>query len=576
MNAPTQTQKQANARRTARKRKTERNINQAAEGVIGLSPLVGVRSEDLSDAMKTTVRQLAKQPLVAAKHTVGYASKLVDVVAGTSTYSVAKKDRRFADESWQKSGVFRRLLQSYLALDESFSEWVDELNLDEIDERKARFIVDILTDSLAPTNLLLTNPSALKKARATRGGSLMQGLRHAISDYRHNNAMPSQVDKSQFEVGSNLATTEGSVVFRNEILELMQYKPLTAKVQQRPLLVVPPQINKFYVFDLSPEKSMFKFLVEQGQQLFAVSWRNPTSDQRHWGMDQYVKALTEAVVAIQAITGQPTINLMGACSGGITASILAAYMDGTGERAINSLTTLVCVLSQQQEDSEITLFASNNGIENARRSSQKKGVLDGKDLAKIFNWMRPNDLIWNYVVNNYLLGNTPPVFDILYWNNDTTCLPAQLHSDFLDQLQTNPLVTAGDLTVMDKPIDLPGLACDKYIVAGVTDHITPWHACYRSTQFMTGDIRFVLSNSWHIQALVNPPGNTRSNYFLNDDLPASHEEWREGAEQVMGTWWDDWASWLTERSGREVNARKTLGKKGSYEPMEAAPGTYVY
>ncbi len=568
--------KQTSTRRAARKRKSERNINQAAEGVTGLSPLVGVNADDIGSAIATTVRQLAKQPLIAAKHSIGYAGKLVDVVAGKSDYSVPKRDRRFGDDSWQENAIFKRLLQSYLAMDESFSEWVDDLNLDELDERKARFVVDILTDSLAPTNALATNPSALKKARATRGGSLMQGLRHAVDDYRHNNAMPAQVDKTKFEVGGNLATTEGSVVFRNDILELIQYKATTAKVLQRPLLVVPPQINKFYVFDLAPEKSMFKYLVGQGLQLFAVSWRNPTPEQRDWGMDNYIEALTEAVEAVQGITGQPSLNLMGACSGGITASVLAGYLDAAGEKAINSFTTLVCVLSQQQSDSDITLFANDDGIESARRSSQKKGVLDGKELAKVFNWMRPNDLIWNYVVNNYLLGNKPPAFDILYWNNDTTCLPAQLHSDFLDHMQANPLVTPGDLTVLGKPIDLPGLACDKYLVAGVTDHITPWHACYRSTQFLTGDIRFVLSNSGHIQALVNPPGNPKSNYFLNDELPASSEEWMQGAEQQMGTWWDDWASWLQARSGRTVNARKTLGKKGQYEPMEAAPGTYVH
>jgi poly[(R)-3-hydroxyalkanoate] polymerase subunit PhaC len=561
--------------RTVRKQRSDNRINQAAEGVTGLSPLVGVRSEDIGDAVKATLRNAAKQPLVAAKHSLGYAGKLVDVLAGKSHYQVPNKDRRFADDSWRDSTIFSRLLQGYLALDESCGEWVDDLKLDSNDERKARFIVDILTDSLAPTNGLLTNPSALKKARATRGGSLVQGVRHAIDDYRNNNAMPSQVDKSQFEVGVNLAATEGAVVFRNEILELIQYKPSTDKVQQRPLLVVPPQINKFYVFDLAPEKSMFKYLVAQGIQLFAVSWRNPTAEQRHWGMDNYITALTEAVQAIQSITGQPSINLMGACSGGITASILAGYMDAAGESAINSLTTLVCVLSQQQGDSDMTLFAGDSALENARRTSQKKGVLDGSDLAKVFNWMRPNDLIWNYVVNNYLLGNTPPAFDILYWNNDTTCLPAQLHSDFLDQLQADPLVTAGDLTVLDKPIDLPGLACDKYMVAGVTDHITPWHACYRSTQFLNGDIRFVLSNSGHIQALVNPPGNKKSNYFLNDELPSSHDEWLNGAQQKMGSWWDDWSLWLQSRSGRKVNARKTLGKRGQFDPMEAAPGTYV-
>lgn len=576
MNPPNQSISSSKAQQSARKKKSERVMVQATEGVIGLSPLVGARPKDISDAMKTTARQLAKQPLVAAKHTLGYAGKLVDVIAGKRDYTVSKKDRRFSDDSWKESGVFSRLLQAYLALDESCSEWVDELDLNELDERKARFILDLLTDSVAPTNLLLTNPSALKKARATRGGSLVQGLRHAVDDYRNNNAMPTQVDKSQFAVGENLATTKGSVVFRNEILELIQYKPSTSKVHKRPLLVVPPQINKFYVFDLSPQKSMFKFLVDQGLQLFAVSWRNPTTEHRHWGMDDYIHALTEAVTAVQTITGAPDLNLMGACSGGITASILAGYMDAVDESAINSLTTLVCVLSQQQEDSDITLFANNSGIENARRSSRKKGVLDGKELAKVFNWMRPNDLIWNYVVNNYLMGNKPPAFDILYWNNDTTCLPAQLHSDFLDQILANPLVTAGDLTVMEKPIDLTSLDCDKYLVAGVNDHITPWPACYRSTQFLGGDIRFVLSNSGHIQALVNPPGNAKSTYFLNDELPVSHEDWLSSADQQVGTWWEDWASWLKKRSGNQVNARKTLGKKVVFEPLEDAPGTYVY
>jgi polyhydroxyalkanoate synthase len=435
--------------------------------------------------------------------------------------------------------------------------------------------VDLLTDGVAPTNNLLTNPAAQKKARATRGGSLVQGFRHAVDDYRHNNKMPSQVDKTEFEVGENLAATQGAVVFRNELLELIQYQPKTARVQQIPMLVVPPQINKFYVFDLTPEKSMFKYIVDQGLQLFTVSWKNPTAEQRHWGLEDYIGALTEAIAAVQTITGQPKLNLMGACSGGITASILAGYLNAIGNDAINALTLMVCELSQEREDSDITVFANPQGIENARKSSQKKGILDGAELSRVFNMMRPNDLIWNYVVNNYLMGNKPPAFDILYWNNDTTNLPAQLHSDFLDQILSDPLVTPGDLTVLEQPIDLSALDYDKYMIAGVTDHITPWHACYRSTQIMGGDIRFILSNSGHIQAMVNPPGNPKANYFTNDALPASHEEWMEGAQHHMGTWWDDWADWLQQRSGKKINARKTLGKKGAFEAMEAAPGTYV-
>ena len=564
------------AQKSARKRKAEKTINEAAEGVIGLSPLVGASTEDLAAAFRTTSKQVLRHPILAAKHTLGLAGKWVDVAYGDADYQPGKKDRRFADESWQESGLYRRLLQGYLAVDESLDEWLGDLDLDSIEERQARFVVDVLTDSMAPTNSLLTNPAALKKARATRGGSLVQGVRHAISDMRHNNAMPSQVDKSQFEVGENLACTEGRVVFRNDILELIQYQPTTAKVQQRPMMVVPPQINKFYVLDLTPEKSMYKFLLGQGIQLFTVSWKNPTAENSDWGMDNYINALTEAVEAVTTITGQPDLNLMGACSGGITASILSGYLDATGSDAIHSLTLMVCVLSQSRDDSDITVFANESGIEQARRTSRKKGILDGAELARVFNWMRPNDLIWNYVVNNYLMGNKPPAFDILYWNNDTTNLPAHLHSDFLDQIMSNPLEKAGDLSIMDQPIDLTSVGCDKYLLAGTTDHITPWHACYRSTQFLGGNIRFVLSNSGHIQALVNPPGNPRANYFVNEDLPASHEEWLDGAEQCAGSWWNDWAVWLQQRSGRKVNARKALGRKGSYDPMEAAPGTYVF
>jgi len=564
------------AQRRARIQNNERVINSAAEGVVGLSPLVGANVGDLLGAFKTTSKQLIRHPILAAKHSIGLAGKWLEVAYGDAEYQPSGKDRRFADDSWQESGLYRRILQGYLALDQSLEEWVDELDLERIDERQARFIVDVLTDSLAPTNMLFTNPAALKKARATRGGSLIQGARHALSDLRHNNGMPSQVDKSRFKVGENLATTAGAVVFRNEILELIQYKPATTRVHKRPLMVVPPQINKFYVFDLTTEKSLFKFLLEQGNQLFTVSWKNPTAENRDWGMDEYIAALTEAVEAVLAITGQASLNLMGACSGGITSSILSGYMDAIDSDAIHSLTLLVCVLSQVRDDSDITVFASESAIEQARRASHKKGILDGSELARVFSWMRPNDLIWNYVVNNYLMGNKPPAFDILYWNNDTTNLPARLHSDFLNQIQANPLVNSGDLSVLDQPIDLTSVNCDKYLLAGTTDHITPWHACYRSTQFLGGDIRFVLSNSGHIQALVNPPGNARANYFVNPDVPPSHDEWLRGAEQITGSWWEDWASWLAERSDGSIAARKALGRRGAYEPMEAAPGTYVY
>jgi polyhydroxyalkanoate synthase len=557
-------------------KKNEKSINDAAGEVAGLDPLVGASSKDITDAFRTTSRLVIRHPIIAAKHGLGLMGKWVDVGYGTSDYKPAKRDRRFADNSWKESALYNRLLQGYLALDESLGEWVDDLDLEEVDERRARFVLDILTDSISPTNVLLTNPTALRKARETRGASVTQGLSHALSDIRHNGGMPSQVDKSVFKVGENLAISKGSVVYRNEILELIQYQPTTAKVHQRPMLVVPPQINKFYVFDLTPEKSIFQFLLSQGIRLFAVSWKNPTAQNRDWGMAQYVEALADAVEAVQAITGQPSLNLMGACSGGVTASLLSAYLDAQGSKAINALTLFVCVLSADREDTDISLFASDAAVEQSRRGSRKKGVLEGAELAKVFNWMRPNDLIWNYVVNNYLLGNKPPAFDILYWNNDTTNLPAQLHSDFLDLVHGGELVNPDGLSLAGQAVNLRSVECDKYLVAGVTDHITPWHACYRSTQILSGNIRFILSHSGHIQAMVNPPGNPKSSFYINEDLPPSHTDWFEGAEQRSGTWWPDWAQWLHERSGRKINAPKQLGRKADYPPMEAAPGTYIF
>ncbi|WP_187276540.1 alpha/beta fold hydrolase [Parahaliea maris] len=558
----------------ARKLREQKQLNQQAEDVVGLSPLIGVSRDDIRDAVANMSRHFLRHPLHLIKHLAGYSGKIVDLTAGLEERGVPQGDRRFKDDSWQDSGFYHWVLQAYLALGESMDEWLAELDLDSLDEQKAQFVLSVIKDSLAPTNHLLTNPVALKKFRATRGGSLIQGMRHLMDDMRNNHGMPSQVDKSQFEVGKNLATTEGAVVFRNEVLELIQYSPLTSSVYQRPMLIVPPQINKYYILDLSPEKSLFKFLLQHGHRVFTVSWRNPTAELSSWGMEHYIKALVQAVTAIKAITGQDSINISGACSGGITATILSSYLKQSGDSSINSLSLSVCVLSQAVGDSEITAFASPDSIESARRSSRKHGVLEGKDLSRVFNWMRPNDLVWSYVVNNYLMGSKPPAFDILYWNNDTTCLPAQLHSDFLDILLSDPLATPGALKIHDQGIDLQALDCDKYLVGGTTDHITPWHACYRSTRILGGTVRFILSTSGHVQALVNPPGNPKASYLSNPENPARHEDWLAGAEKQPGSWWLDWHDWLANRSGRKIRASKKLGGKG-YAPIEPAPGLYV-
>jgi polyhydroxyalkanoate synthase len=387
--------------------------------------------------------------------------------------------------------------------------------------------------------------------------------------------MPSQVDTSAFKVGENLATTHGAVVFRNEVLELIQYYPVTENVSERPLLIVPPQINRFYVFDLSPQKSLVQYALKNGLQVFIVSWRNPTPAQRDWGLETYIGAIREAIDAVRLITGSPDCNLLGACSGGITTVTLLGYLAAHADSSVHALTLLVSVFDTGNGQTALGLFASEEAIEAARRHSHVRGVLEGKEMARVFSWLRPNDLIWNYWVHNYLLGQEPPAFDVLYWNNDTTRLPAALHSEFLTIYQCNPLARAGALVVRGTPIDVSQITCDCYILAGTTDHITPWQACYRSSRLLGGQREFILSNSGHIQSILNPPGNPKATFFTNAAQSADAQDWYAGATKHSGSWWEYWKTWLLAHSGSQKAAPASVGND-TYTVLAEAPGTYVF
>lgn len=546
----------------------------AAETPNVLSPIVGISREDILAAIGAIVGGAARQPFTFMQHIGSFGREVVDIVGGETKFAPAPKDRRFTDSAWQKSPLYRRLMQGWLAFQNEVHGFIGSLDLDPIEHRRAMLVADILIDAVAPTNTLIGNPSAVKLALDTGGASLVQGLRNAIDDLRNNHGMPSQVDKAPFAVGGNLATTEGAVVYRTEMLELLQYTPKTDKVRAIPLLFVPPQINKYYVLDLTPEKSISQFLVGQGFQVFVVSWRNPGPEHRDWGLADYVSALAEVVGVVSAITGSPKLNVSGGCSGGITTATLLSHLAAKGDRRVNSVTFWVCVLDPRMEDSDVGALVTKRGIDMARKRSAKKGVLSGADLSRVFAWLRPNDLVWNYVVNNYLHGQKPPAFDVLYWNNDSTNLTATLHSDYLSLYETQPFANPGKEKILGRPIDLGKVDIDAFIVGGVTDHITPWKACYRTTQMLGGKKEFVLSNSGHIQAILNPPGNPKAKYFVNDTLPATADEWAASASEVQGSWWERWAKWLAERSGETVPRPKKLGNR-KYKPTDAAPGTYV-
>ncbi len=546
---------------------------QASENTLGLNPVVGLRRKDLLASARMVLTQAIKQPLHSVKHVAHFGVELKNVLFGRSELQPAGDDRRFNDPAWSQNPLYKRYLQTYLAWRKELHAWIDESSLSPQDISRGHFVINLMTEAMAPTNSA-ANPAAVKRFFETGGKSLLDGLSHLAKDLVHNGGMPSQVDMGAFEVGKSLGVTEGAVVFRNDVLELIQYRPITEQVHERPLLVVPPQINKFYVFDLSPDKSLARFCLRSNVQTFIVSWRNPTKEQREWGLSTYIEALKEAVDVVTAITGSKDVNMLGACSGGITCTALLGHYAALGEKKVNALTLLVSVLDTTL-DTDVALFVDEQTLEAAKRHSYQAGVLEGRDMAKVFAWMRPNDLIWNYWVNNYLLGNEPPVFDILFWNNDTTRLPAAFHGDLIEMFKNNPLIRPNALEVCGTPIDLKQVTADIFSLAGTNDHITPWKSCYKSAQLFGGKVEFVLSSSGHIQSILNPPGNPKSRYMTSEDMPAKAEDWQENSTKHTDSWWLHWQAWQAERSGKLKKAPTVLGNK-TYPAGEAAPGTYVH
>src|SRR5579863_525887 len=559
----------------------DRSSGLAAEDVanytLALNPLVGLQGKDFVEATRTVMTSLIKQPQIAAGQWFGLMGDIGKIaLLGSSERSTAPGDKRFNDPAWKANPLHQRLLQSYLAWSDAINSYVDKVELNDLDRARVKLIANIVVDALAPTNAILTNPTALKKLVDTGGQSLVSGLQNYIDDLIKNGGMPAQVDTTPFEVGKNIATTPGAVVLRTDVFELIQYSPVTAEVWHRPIVVTPPQINKYYSLDLTPEKSLVQFLLKEGYRVFCISWRNPKSQHRDWGLNTYVESVDRAVQAACQISGSPDVTMMGACSGGITSCAYAAWAAARGVSKVRNLVLAVCTLDPSTaDDTALGALITPLTIAAARSSSEAKGLLDGRDLAKVFAWMRPNDLIWNYWVSNYLLGNAPPAFDILFWNNDTTSLPARLHSDYLDLITLNPFRRPGALTLSGTPIDMGKLAVDAYVVAGVTDHITPWKSVYQSARILGDETTFVLSNAGHLQSLLNPPGNPKATFVTGKSSLSDPEAFVAGAAKQSGSWWRHWSEWLSTRSEEKAPAPAELGD-ATFPALEPAPGTYVF
>jgi polyhydroxyalkanoate synthase len=429
---------------------------------------------------------------------------------------------------------------------------------------------------MSPSNYLALNPEAQQKAIDTKGESLAKGIQNLLHDMEQGHV--SMTDESVFEVGKNVATTEGAVVYENEIFQLIEYKPLTAKVHERPFLLVPPCINKYYILDLQPENSLIRYAVSQGHRTFVVSWRNPDESLGHLTWDDYIEqALLRAIKVVQEIGGTPQINALGFCVGGTMLSAALAVLAARNEHPVASA-TLLTTLVDFTDTGVLDVFIDETFVQMREAQMGQGGLLKGQELASTFSFLRPNDLVWNYVVGNYLKGETPPAFDLLYWNSDATNLPGPWYAWYLRNMYLeNNMVQPGKLSVSGTPLDLGAIDIPVYIYGSREDHIVPITASYAATQVLPGNKRFVMGASGHIAGVINPPAKKKRSHWIREDgaLPATHSEWLSGAQELAGSWWTDWAQWLQGHAGKLVPAPKRYGRATKYKAIEDAPGRYV-
>ena len=487
-------------------------------------------------------------------------------------------DRRFSAAAWNDNPVSKFSAAAYLLNAKALTSMADAVVCDDKTKARVRFAVEQSLAATAPSNFMSLNADAIKKALDTGGQSIGQGIKNLLHDIQQGHV--SMTDESQFEVGKNVATTEGAVVFENEFFQLLEYKPLTKTVHEKPFLLVPPCINKFYILDLQPENSLIRYAAAQGHRTFVVSWRNPDESMNGKTWDDYIEhAAIKAIAVVQQITGASTINTLGFCVGGTILATALSVLAARGEKPAASMTLLTSLLDFT-DTGILDIFIDEQSVAYREREMGQGGLLKGQDLASTFSFLRPNDLVWNYVVGNYLKGETPPPFDLLYWNSDSTNLPGPFYAWYLRNTYfENNMVKPGKLTVCGQKIDLRHLDMPTYLYGSREDHIVPIGGAYASTQHLPGKKRFVMGASGHIAGVINPPAKNKRSYWTNDKLPANkfpvaHAEWQKSATEHPGSWWTDWSTWLKGHAGKQVAAPKKFGNL-KYKVIEPAPGRYV-
>jgi poly[(R)-3-hydroxyalkanoate] polymerase subunit PhaC len=484
------------------------------------------------------------------------------------------KDKRFADPAWQGNPAFYAIGNAYFAAGRLTDDLLAAGQGEPLTDAKARLLSDLVVAALAPTNYLVTNPAALKRAFETGGASVLAGIRNFLYDLRNNHGMPRQVDTRPFEIGRNLAATPGKVVFRNDLMELIQYAPQTPQVRAVPVLASPPWINKYYIMDLAPGRSFLEWAITHERTVFAISYRNPDAGMSGVSLDDYlVHGPQAALDVITDITGAPKIDIVGLCLGGALTAMLAAYLTGTGDDRLGSI-TLLNTLLDYSEPGVLGAFTDELTVSRLEKQMERQGVLEGRQMATTFDALRPNDLIFNYVVSNWLLGQDPPAFDILAWNSDNTRMPATMHAFYLRSLYLRNELARGVMEIKGQRLSLADAGNDVYVVGAINDHIVPWPASYKTTGLMGGDVRYVLSSGGHIAGIVNPPGPKAWYEAASTPNPATAPQWREAAERHSGSWWEDWAKWAGRRAGRLTDPPPMGSEK--YPAIADAPGSYIH
>ena len=557
---------------------------ESAAGVLGpeADVLASVDSAGLGQATMTVLSRAARQPAAMAAATMRFWTSAA--MAGPTATArwlgldvapavpVPEVDKRFADRTWSDNPAFFAVRQGYLAAARLVNDVLAAGSGDAVDDAKAALATGFLLDALAPTNFLLTNPAALKRAFETGGASVLAGAGNMVDDLINNGGRPRQVDLRPFRVGENLAATPGKVVFRNDLMELIQYAPQTKQVRAVPVLASPPWINKYYVMDLAPGRSFLEWAVQHERTVFAISYRNPDPSMGGTTLDDYlIHGPREALDVIGEITGAPKIDIIGLCLGGALTAMLAAYLTEKGDDRIGSI-TLLNTLLDYSEPGVLGTFTDEKTVARLEKQMAAKGVLEGSDMAGTFDILRANDLIFNYVVSNWLMGQDPPAFDILAWNGDSTRMPAAMHSFYLRSLYMRNELARGEMELAGQRLSLASVKNDTYVVGAINDHIVPWHGSFKTLGLMGGTVRYVLSSGGHIAGIVNPPG-PKAWYETGEDTTTDPEAWRAAGTKHSGSWWQDWTEWSDARAGAHIKP-PAMGSR-RYPALGDAPGDYV-